>query len=326
MTVKEKVLSCLEQNRDRYLSGEEMAEMFGVTRASVWKAVTKLREEGFEIEAVSNRGYRLTASSDRLTEAGIGASLNYADPSLLHVYGEIDSTNTRLRMMAMEGAPHGTMVVADMQSAGRGRLGRKFVSPSGSGIYLSILIRPETDMSGVVPVTSAVAVAVCEAVREQTGKDAGIKWVNDIYIGSHKICGILTEAQASVETGGLDSVVIGIGVNFRANPSAFPEDLLERVGWIYEEGESGISRNALTAAIIDRTLYYAEHLQDKLFVEPYRNYSVVIGREIVCTRGSEQFEGKAVGIDDQGGLIVETAEGTRVLSSGEISVRWKKQD
>lgn len=326
MTVKEKVLSCLENNRDRYLSGEEMAEMFGVTRASVWKAVKKLREEGCSIEAVSNRGYRLEDPGDRLTAAGIAASLNYADPSLLHVYGEIDSTNTRLRLMAMEGAPHGTIAVADMQTAGRGRLGRKFVSPSGSGIYLSILIRPDTDMAGAVSVTSATAVAVCEAVREQTGKDAGIKWVNDIYIGPHKICGILTEAQASVETGGLDSVVIGIGINFRSNPSAFPEDLLERVGWIYEEEESGISRNALAAAVIDRTLHYVDHLQDKLFIEPYKNYSVVIGRDIVCTRGKEQFEARAMGIDDEGGLIVETAEGTRTLSSGEISVRWKKSE
>ena len=324
MTVKEKVLSWLEKNRGRYCSGEEIAESLGVTRASVWKAVKTLREEGFMIESVTGKGYRITDKNDILTAAGITAALRYANPELLHVYDQIDSTNIRLTQMAREKAPHGTVVVANQQTAGRGRLGRKFASPPGSGIYLSVLIRPDTDLAGAVPVTSATAVAVCEAVRELTGKDAGIKWVNDIYIGDRKICGILTEAAADLESGGLASVVIGIGVNFRANPEAYPEEVMDRIGWIYGEEASEINRNELAAAIIDRTLYYAEHLSEKLFVEPYKEYSVVIGREIVCTRGSERFEARAVGIDDDGGLIVETAEGRKTLSSGEISVRWKK--
>ena len=166
--------------------------------------------------------------------------------------------------MALDGAPHGTVVLAEQQTAGRGRMGRTFVSPPGSGIYLSILIRPETDLAGAVPVTSAAAVAVCEAVRELTGRDAGIKWVNDIYIGEKKICDILTEAAASMEAGGLYSVVIGIGVNFRADPEAFPEEVKERVGWIYGKDDASVTRNELAAAIIDRALYYAEHLPEKL--------------------------------------------------------------
>ena len=323
MTVKEKVLSCLEKNRDRYLSGEEMAEKLGVTRASVWKAVNNLREEGFRIEAVTNRGYRLTEGKDLLTAAGIGAYLNYGDPGKLYVYRETDSTNTRLRLMALEGAPHGTIAVADRQTAGRGRLGRSFVSPPGSGIYLSLLIRPETDLAGALSVTSAAAVAVCEAVRELTGKEAGIKWVNDVYIGNKKICGILTEAETSVEAGGLDSIVIGIGINFRSDPEAFPEDVLGRVGWIYEKEEKSVARNELAAAVIDRTLYYADHLQEREFIEPYKEYSIILGKEIICTRGKERFEAIALDIDNNGALIVDTAEGRRVLSSGEITVRWK---
>lgn len=323
MTVKEEVLSCLEKNRDRYLSGEEMAESLGVTRASVWKAVQNLREEGYRIKAVTNRGYRLTDRKDVLTAAGIAAALQYGDPEKLHVYGETDSTNTRLRLMAHEGAPHGTIAVADRQTAGRGRMGRSFISPPGSGIYLSILIRPDTDLAGALPVTGAAAVAVCEAIRELTGKEAGIKWVNDIYLGTKKICGILTEAETSFETGGLDSVVIGIGVNFRSDPGSFPEDVIGRIGWIYEEEEKSVSRNEMAAAIIDRTLYYTDHLQERNYIEPYKEYSVIIGRDIVCTRGNERFEAKALGIDDNGGLIVDTEEGRRVLSSGEITVRWK---
>ena len=324
MTVKDKVLAWLEKNRGNYCSGEEIAEKLGVTRASVWKAVRSLREDHFSIEAVSGKGYRLTDKNDILTAAGTGTFLKYADPKLITVYREIDSTNTKLSRMALEGAPHGTVVIALQQTAGRGRLGRTFVSPPDSGIYLSILVRPETDLAGAVPITSASAVAVCEAVRQLTGKNAGIKWVNDIYIGSKKICGILTEAAASVEAGGLDSVVIGIGVNYRADPKAFPEDVVERVGWIYEDSLPDVTRNELAAAIIDRTLYYAEHLQERLFIEPYKQYSVIIGREIVCTRGNERFEARAVGIDDDGGLIVDTGDGRRTLSSGEITVRWKK--
>lgn len=323
MSVKEQVLACLEKNKDRYLSGEEMAGELGVTRASVWKAVRKLENEGFTIEAVTGRGYRLEAGYDRLTATGIGAALKNADPKLLYVYDEVDSTNTRLNRMALDGAVHGTVVVADQQTAGRGRMGRTFVSPPGSGIYLSVLVRPETDLAGAVPVTSAAAVAVCEVVRELTGRNAGIKWVNDIYIGEKKICGILTEAVASMEAGGLDSVVIGIGVNFRADPEAFPEEIKQRVGWIYAKEDTGVTRNELAAAIIDRVLYYADHLREKLFIEAYRKYSVIIGREIVCTRGNERFEATAVGIDEDGGLIVDTEDGRRILSSGEITVRWK---
>ena len=324
MTVREKVLLNLEKNRQRYLSGEEMAGELGVSRTAVWKAIRKLQEEGFSIEAVNGRGYRLTGGNDRMTAAGIGANLQYADPELIHVYDEVDSTNTKLSQMAFSGAPHGTVVVAEQQTAGRGRMGRTFISPPGSGIYLSLLIRPETDLAGAVPVTGAAAVAVCEAVRQLTGRDAGIKWVNDIYIGEKKICGILTEAAASMEAGGLDSVIIGIGINYRADPEAFPPEVKERVGWIYGKEDASVTRNELAAAVIDRTLYYAEHLKEKQFIEPYRTYSVVIGREIVYLRGNERFDAKAIGIDDDGGLIVDTAEGRRVLSSGEITVRWKQ--
>ncbi|MGI6205893.1 MAG: biotin--[acetyl-CoA-carboxylase] ligase [Anaerovoracaceae bacterium] len=324
MNVKENVLRFLEKHKDQYVSGEEIAESLGVTRSSVWKAISAFRDEGYEIEAATRRGYRLKSDSNMLTKAGIGSRLRYADPALLTIYQETDSTNTRVKAAALEGAPHGTTAVANEQTAGRGRMGRKFISPPGSGIYLSILLRPDTDMAGAVPITTAAAVAVCESVRDLTGMDAGIKWVNDVYIGPKKICGILTEAAADVETGGLDSVVVGIGINYRYDPDSFPEDLHERIGWIYEDEKPAVSRNELAAAVIDKTLYYADHLGERTFIEPYRKYSVIIGRDIVCTRGNEKFNARAVDIDDDGGLVVETDLGRTTLSSGEISVRWKK--
>lgn len=324
MAVKNDVYEYLEKNADGYVSGEQIAEALGVSRSAVWKAVESLRKEGCGIEAMTRRGYRLTSAPDRLTAEGIGKALKYGDPSKITVYQETDSTNTRLRLMAMDGAPHGTAVVADKQTEGRGRLGRKFISPSGSGIYFSILLRPDTDMTGAIPVTTAAAVAVCESIRELTGRDAGIKWVNDIYIGGKKICGILTEAQASVENGGLDSVIVGIGINFRARPEEYPEDVQARAGWIYRDDEEGVSRNVLAADIIDRVIYFADHLEDRAFIEPYRKYSIVTGRDIVCIKGNERFDARAVDIDENGGLIIDTADGRQTLSTGEISIRWKK--
>ncbi|MDD7409129.1 MAG: biotin--[acetyl-CoA-carboxylase] ligase [Anaerovoracaceae bacterium] len=324
MNVKEKVLRFLEDHREEFVSGEQIAESLGVTRSSVWKAISSFRNEGYKIEAVTRKGYRLRSDGNMLTQAGIASRFKYADPDLLTVYQETDSTNTRIKAAALEGAPHGTAAVANEQTAGRGRLGRSFISPPGSGIYLSILLRPHTDMAGAIPLTTAAAVAVCESVRELTGMDAGIKWVNDVYIGHKKICGILTEAVADVETGGLDSVVVGIGINYSYDPDSFPEDLQDRIGWIYEDQKPEISRNELAAAVIDRTIYYADHLDERAFIEPYRKYSVIIGRDIVCSRGNERFEARAVDIDDDGGLVVETDSGRRTLSSGEITVRWKK--
>lgn len=324
--IKDEVLRFLESHREAFISGEAMAEALQVSRTAVWKAVGALREDGYDIEAVNRKGYRLAEDSDVLSVASVGTCLQYADPARLTVLQVTDSTNLRVKALALEGAPHGTVVIADEQTRGRGRLGRSFVSPPGSGIYLSILLRPDRpgkDLGAAVPVTTAAAVAVCEAVRQLTGRDAGIKWVNDVYIGSRKVCGILTEAAADVETGSLDYAVVGIGINFRAAPEVFDEEVRERAGWIYEKDERGIRRSELAAAVIDRMLWYADHLEDRSFIDSYRRYSIIIGRKIRCFHGNEVFDAEALDIDQDGGLIINTAEGRRTLSTGEISVRWR---
>ncbi len=322
--VKNEVLKYLESRRDEYTSGEKMAEELQVSRSAVWKAVSALREEGYDVEAVSRKGYRLAEDSDVLSEASIGSCLHYADPSLITVLKTVDSTNIRLRSMALEGAPHGSVVLAETQTGGRGRLGRSFVSPPNSGIYMSVLLRPGADMEAAIPVTTAAAVAVCEAVRELTGKEAGIKWVNDVYIGRRKICGILTEAAADVETGSLDYVVVGIGINFRENPDAFEGEVRERAGWVYGKEEKGVRRSELAATVIDRMLQYADHMPERGFIDAYRKYSIIIGKERRCFRGKESFDAVALDIDRDGGLIVETEEGRKTLNTGEISVRWRE--
>lgn len=323
MTLKEQVLSCLEKNRTQSISGEQLAEKFNVSRSAVWKVINALRTEGYDIEAVTNRGYRLAGDKDRLSTPGIAAFAEYIDPEKVFVFDEIDSTNNKARAMALEGAPHGTVIFADSQTAGRGRLGRTFVSPSGSGIYMSAILRPSADIGKAMLITTAAAAAVCRAVRNVTGVDAGIKWVNDIYVGEKKICGILTEAMTDFESGGLESVIVGIGINFKRSSGSYPDDVLRRITWIYDEKQPEISRNHLAAAVMDEVLRLCDDLDDKSFLDYYREHAIMLDKDVVCIRGNERWEAHTVGIDDQGGLIIRMPDGKlRTLSSGEISIRW----
>ena len=331
MTSKEKVLIHLEKNSGSYVSGEQLAELLGVSRAAVWKAIRSLREEGYEIEAVTNRGYRLTERNDVLSAAGIAGHMKNGDASRIHVLREVDSTNNEAKKLALKGAPHGTVVAAEQQTAGRGRLGRSFESPPGTGIYFTVILRPDTDLRKALLITTAAAVAVCRAVRELTGKPACIKWVNDVYLGEKKFCGILTESATDFETGALKSVVTGIGINFRTPDSVFSEEARARgVCSLYgPDSDTGgtekppVTRNELIARIIDELTDICDDLDDRSFLTDYRRWSMVIGREILCIRGKERRKVRALDIDEWGGLVVMTEDGNReTLSSGEISVRW----
>lgn len=323
MTLKEQVLTCLEKSRMQSISGEQLAEKFNVSRSAVWKAINALRNEGYDIEAVTNRGYRLSDKEDKISVAGIAAYADYIDPENVFVFDEVDSTNNKARAMALEGAKHGTVVFAERQTSGRGRLGRTFTSPPGAGIYMSVILRPSADLGKAMLITTAAAVAVCRAVRNVTGADAGIKWVNDIYIGGKKICGILTEAMTDFESGGLESVIVGIGINFKKSEESYPDDVLERITWIYSENEPVVSRNQLAAAVMDELLHLCDNLDDRLFLEYYRKYAVMLDNDVICIRGNERWNAHTVDIDDMGGLIIRMPDGKQqTLSSGEISIRW----
>lgn len=323
MSLKDEVLGYLEGHREESVSGESLAEQFGVSRSAVWKAIKTLRDEGFNIDAGTNRGYRLAPGSDILTASGMGQYLLPELRDRLTVLGETDSTNNRARDLASAGAPSGTAVVADRQTSGKGRMGRAFASPSGSGIYLSIVADPEADMSRGILITTAAAVATARAVKNVTGIDVDIKWVNDLYKGTRKLCGILCEAVTDIQTGGIENVVIGIGINFRARRDAYPEDVLERIAFLYDEEEPGVTRNRLAAEIINQVWTLSKNLGDRGFIDEYRRRSNVIGRDINYIIGGKPHPARAVDIDDMGGLIIEEPDGTRrTLSSGEISIRW----
>ena len=320
MGVKDEVLRLLESHRGRAVSGESIADRLAVSRASVWKAVRTLRSEGHKIDAASRRGYRMEPDSDVLSEEGIRSCLAGDSPIRRIVcLASVDSTNTRAKELALAGAPHGTLVVADRQTAGRGRRGRAFHSPAGTGLYMSLVLRPRIELERFQAVTVAAAVAVCRAIEALTDRRPRIKWVNDIFLEGRdgterKICGILTEAVSDVESGTIESVVAGIGLNVSTRD--FTPDLNEIAGSLFPEGTC---RNRLAAEIAERLMAYQEQPDDPLLIQAYRERSLLLGRDVRYLRDGRECRGRALDVDAQGCLVLRDEEGrTVVLRSGEV--------
>lgn len=323
MSVKTNVLSLLEANRDRDLSGQDMAEKLGVTRASVWKAVKALQAEGYRIEAANNRGYRLQEQSDVLSAEGIRLDLQeqYKDREIV-VCKVTDSTNQEVKRRALEGAEEGLVVLAEEQTAGRGRRGREFSSPSGTGIYMSVLFRPTPEQSSdVVLITTAASVAVCRAIQQVLQEEPSIKWVNDIFLREKKVCGILTEAVSDFESGRIDTVVVGIGINYREPTEGFSEELRHIAGAVCS-GDCFIPRNRLAAAVMNELFFLYEHLSEKTYMADYKRLSNVLGKEVKFTSGNDWKYGTAIDIDEDGGLVIRREDGSKqILRTGEITLR-----
>lgn len=325
MTTKEAVLQALRSCSGQYISGEELSTQLNVSRTSIWKAIKALREEGHTIEAATNNGYMLIHNNRRLTESEIRQGLSENNRNIeIHVYDSVTSTNSEAKRLALEGAADGTLVVSGQQTAGRGRLGRSFYSPK-EGIYLSVIIRPRFDVSKSVLITCAAAVAVAESVKEIAGKDSRIKWVNDVYVDDRKVCGILTEGITDFESGQIEAVIIGIGVN--TDVSNFPDDLKRIAGAV----DGDYSASELAGAIASRTIDYAHTIEERTFIDSYRSMSTVIGKKITVYKGQykvnpeDEIEGvtaEVKNIDNDGRLIVVYEDGTEeALSSGEITIR-----
>ncbi len=331
MSVKSRLLSLLEAGRGTNLSGEQLAVELGVSRTAVWKAVNALREEGYQIEAGNNRGYRLQKSSDVLSQEGIRPRLDdRCRKIVVEVHKILDSTNEEAKRRLLDGAEEGLVVLAEQQTKGKGRLGRNFYSPSGTGIYMSILLRPQVYGPDVILITTAASVAVCRGLEKVLGISAQIKWVNDVYVDERKVCGILTEAISDSELGKIDSVIVGIGINYRTEE--FPEEIRERAGAVAKTAD--VPRNYLVAAVINEFWKIYEEIPDHSFLKDYKERSNVIGRDIRFQERGVWQEAKAVDIDDDGGLVVEYWKETgeagkavekvvRTLHTGEITLRVK---
>lgn len=320
MTTKEKVLGVLLESGG-FVSGETLAERLGISRNSVWKAVTSLRSDGFEIEAVTNKGYILSSEGTALSEPVIRKYLPENDNRSIYIFDTIDSTNNYAKKLASEGAAHGTLVTADMQTAGRGRMGRSFCSPAGGSIYMSVVLRPKTDMQSSQLITSCIAAAAADAVDRVCGTDVKIKWVNDLYLNGKKICGILTEAAINFESGGLDYAVAGIGINLRSVKETFPEELLEIASSVEDETGKLPGRCRLIAQILENIDSYMQGIESKVFLEEYRRRSFITGMRVAVSKYDQERTATALGISDNAGLIVKYDDGTEeVLNSGEARI------
>lgn len=320
MTTKEQLLALLEQNKGAYFSGEELAQAFQVSRAAVWKAIQALRQEGYAIDAVTNRGYCLSPKGDLLSVQGVKKYLRHPDLHLT-VLPSVCSTNTLLRQQADQGAPQGTVVLAGEQTAGRGRMGRSFFSPPDTGLYLSLLLRPDPSQSRqAATLTAAAAVAMCQAMEALTGCHIGIKWVNDLYWKGKKICGILTEGAFSLESGALEYLILGVGANLCPPKSGFPAALGPIAGSLLEAPLDD-GKNRLAAEFLNRFWDCYAHPEDRAFVEEYRRRSVVLGKSVTVTAGGQARPAVAVDIDDSCRLVVRCPDGeTMALSYGEVSL------
>lgn len=320
-TVKFRLLELLEQNKGKIISGEKIAEELMCTRAAVWKAAKALRDEGYEIEAGSNRGYMLSADSNHLAEEGIGPLLKQPG-EYLRVYPEIDSTNRIAKEAAVAGrASHGSAVLAQRQKAGRGRRGRSFYSPKDAGLYLSVILEPCGSLRENLILTAEAAVAVYKAVKEITGISLDIKWVNDLYYHGRKVCGILTEAVTDFESGEIEFAVVGIGLNIYEPEEGFPLELDGIAGALYQNQEeaAGVNRNRLAAAIINNILEETK----KLRLPPeYTEHNIVPGHIIQILDGDRSRVVQAVEICPDGRLKVREQDGSEsLLSYGEISLK-----
>lgn len=323
MSLKERLLPLFKEKGNGYLSGEEAANILGVSRTAVWKAISALREDGYKIEAVTNKGYRLSDEHDVLSAEIIKEQLGELSDRLdIEVKPKVTSTNALLKQAAADGAREGTVIVAAEQTAGRGRFTRSFFSPGDSGVYFSILLRPRVSADAAVLITTAAAVAVAEAAEALSGQKADIKWVNDILIDNKKICGILTEAALNLESGALDYAVLGIGVNVYKPEGGFPEEIKDKAGAVFENRGKDL-RSRLAAEIIGRFLGYYDSLSDKTFLDSYRRRCIVLNRDITVIAGNVTRNAAVLGIDDGCRLHVKYADGTEdYLSSGEISIRY----
>lgn len=321
MSVKNEVLNILEQYKGESISGQNLAEKLGVSRTSIWKSIKSLKEEGYLIDGVSNKGYSLSLSSDVLSSEGIRPFLKDEFNEIpITVYKTINSTNTEAKILSMNNAAHGTVILSEEQTQGRGRMGRNFYSPAESGIYMSIILKPNLNIADSVLITTATAVAVCLAIDKFTDFESKIKWVNDIFINDKKVCGILTEAVTDIESGTINSVIVGIGVNVKTE--FFPTEIKEVAGSIFNSNEDTFVRNQLAAEIINNVLLICNKLEDRSFLDVYKERSMIIGERIRYLKNNQWFEGYAEDIDEFGGLVVFHDDGHKeILHSGEISVR-----
>lgn len=321
MSMKTELLTALRETDD-YVSGQDLCEKFGVSRTAVWKGINQLKEAGYEIEAVQNKGYKLISVPDSLSENELKSirRTEWVGQEIFY-FPVVDSTNTKAKQLAEEGYPSGTLVVAEQQDAGKGRRGRSWESPRGTGIFMTLMLKPDINPGNASMLTLVAALAVSAGITKCTGRPAGIKWPNDIVMNKKKVCGILTEMSAQFDY--VNHIVIGIGIN--VHNDTFPKEISHMATSLYLETKEHLNRAALIEEIWEQfERYYAVFLETEDLsglVKEYNAHLVNLHQSVKVLDPKEPYEGKALGITPRGELIVDTWESRKLVSAGEVSVR-----
>ena len=322
--MRNKILQILRESRDNYISGEEMADRLGVSRTAVWKHIKEMRAQGYDIESHARKGYVLKEAPDALLTGEIAHDLQTSVIGQnIICHEEIDSTNNEAKRLAREGAAEGTVVVAECQTGGKGRLERQFFSPKGKGIWFSVILRPKFLPQEAPKCTLMAAVAVARAMAE-FGLEPGIKWPNDLLYENKKLVGILTEMSAEMD--GINYIVIGTGINVNIDQSEFPEDIREVATSLCMMKGEPLPRVKFFQAVLRAMDDLYAQVQAQGFapvLQEWRKYSITLGQEVkvIGVRDGEVYFGKAVDIDEDGALLVDTEEGRKKVLAGDVSIR-----
>ena len=331
MTTKEAVLLYLQEHAGEPISGEKMALALNKSRTSIWKAIQSLKKEGYAIDSSTNKGYTLSENNDVLSEQQINQELiqqHHPINWVIQTMESTTSTNDLAKLYANQNSTTPAIFISEEQTAGRGRLGRKFVSPAKTGVYISLCLFPTIALEDLSLITCATAVACVETLEELTGKSLNIKWVNDLFYQDKKVGGILTEVISDFESQQVQSLIVGMGINLIDALDAFPKELHSIVGSIFpslrEYKEHAFNRNHFIATFLEKWAVYYQNLSKRDFINSYRKPSNVIGKAVKVIEGNHVYHAFAKDIDENGRLIIEKEDKClHALSYGEVSIRTK---
>lgn len=317
------ILELLKQNSDQYISGEDISHTLQVSRTAVWKHIRALKLDGYAIEAHPRLGYALRQNTDRLLPAEIKEQLTSSVLGCeIHYFSELDSTNNEAKKLAANGCPEGTIVVAEAQATGRGRLARGWFSPHGKGIWLSVVLRPPFNPMDAAKCTLMAAVGVNRAINAVTGAGCGIKWPNDILWQGRKVVGILTEMSAEMDA--INHIVIGMGINVNIEQQEFPSEIAATATSLAVASGCQVSRVKLLSAILAELETVYNRVKSAGFapvLADWKEQSITLGQQVDVHGLDRSFSGLAVDIDADGALLIETPQGLERVLAGDVSIR-----